>query len=784
MRNKHLFKYTVLLASLLLLGSLSSNVFADGFIIPTPRDREKIPPLSVKYRRISVDIINQVAETSVDQVFLNPYAKDIEGTFYFPLPEEAAISEFVMYMGDKKVQGEVLEKDQARRIYESIVRELKDPAILEYVGRNMFRAKVFPIPANGETRVTLSYSEVLKAEGNLVKYIYPLNTEKLTPHRVEQVSVSMKINSQIALSSIYSPSHKVSVRQQSEREAQVSFERIHVKPDKDFHLYYSLTRDDVGLSFMNYEGADGNYFMLLASPQYFSQQEKIIDKNLIFVLDSSGSMSGRKIVQAKDAVRFIINHLSGEDRFALIDFDDGVTVFSTELVSATSENRKNALQFVDQIEDAGGTNINDALHQALRMVQPDERPTYILFLTDGQPTVGIRRTKNILKNIKGANEAHSRIFVFGVGDDVNADLLDKISKENRGVSIYVDKRENIEVAISSYYTKISSPILSDVRIDFEDIQVNDSYPRVLPDLFKGSQLVLVGKYLGKGPAKVILSGKIGKKEKKFVLKNQKLTEEESFQFLPRLWSTRRVGYLLGEIRFHGEEPELVDEIKDLGIRFGIVTPYTSFLIKEEEKLARNEITFSDSFEADIPVRGREYQQVLKKSIPITELPAERYKVSPNVKGSRDRDFKATVSGISNVDPLTGRIVSDVDPDAVEEIEIISGGSGEEFSKKHGGFADIRISKAVQQIKEKEQPFRSASEKIKYKDDKTFYLKDEYWVDSEYEEDSSVKEIKFNSDEYYQLIKEKPEIAKYLSVAQKLIICFEGITYKITAPEQS
>ncbi len=781
MGNKHLIKYSVLAASLLLLGSFLSNVFADGFIIPTPRDREKISSLSVKYRKISVDIINQVARTSVDQVFLNPYARDIEGTFYFPLPEEAAISEFVMYMGDKKVKGEVLEKDQARRIYESIVRELRDPAILEYIGRNMFRAKVFPIPAKGETRVTLSYSEVLRAEGNLVKYVYPLNTEKLTPHRVEQVSVSMRINSQTPISSIYSPSHKVSIRKQSEGEAQVSFERAHVMPDKDFHLYYSLTKDDVGLSLMNYEGAGGNYFMLLASPQYFSQQEKIIDKNLIFVLDSSGSMSGRKMEQAKDAVRFIINHLNGGDRFAIIDFDDGVTVFSTELVQATLENRENALQFVDGIEDAGGTNINDAIHQALRMIQPDERPTYILFLTDGQPTVGVRKTKNILKNIEASNEARSRIFVFGVGDDVNAELLDKISKENRGVSIYVDEQEDIEVAISNYYTKIASPILSDVKIDFENIQIRNAYPRILPDLFKGSQLVLIGKYEGEGPAKVTLRGKIGDKEKKFVLKNQKLTEEESFQFLPRLWSTRRVGYLLEEIRLHGEEPELVDEIKELGIRFGIVTPYTSFLVTEEGKVSSRRMPFSSDFLTDIPIQGREYQQVLGEA---STIKTEDQGSKPNVKGSRDRDFEAVVSGISNVDPLTGKFRSDIDPDAVEEIEIISSRSGEEFLKKHKGSAEIKLSKALKQIKEKEQPFKSASQKIKYKEDKTFYWKDGFWVDSEFKEESPVKEIRFNSDEYFRLIKERPGIVKYLSIAQKLIICFEGMNYKITDPEQS
>lgn len=675
------------------------NLFADGFIIPNPRHGEVIPPLTVKYHRVQVEILNQVARTSIDEVFLNNHSRDIEGMFIFPLPEKASISEFAMYIGDKKVEGEILDSNQARQIYEDIVRRLRDPALLEYIGRNMFRARVFPIPANGEKRIQLSYTEVLKAERGMVKYLYPLNTERFSRDPIREVSVSAKIDSKIPITNIYSPSHKVSVKRENENKATLSYEGANIKPDKDFVFYYSFSQDDIGLSFMNWTGPEENYYLLLASPRYAAEKERILNKNLIFAIDSSGSMSGNKIRQAKDAVRFIINHLDEKDRFSIVDFDDGVSPFKPELVPATSQNKEEALKFVDAIEDSGGTNINDALLQALKMIQSGERPNYILFLTDGLPTVGITDTGEILKNAGKANQFNSRMFVFGVGYDVNTELLDKISSENRGTSVYVGENEDLEVAVSNYYEKISSPLLSDLNLTFKGIEVSNSYPQALPDLFKGSQLVVLGKYKGEGPITVILTGKVGSQEKKFILENQKLTRDESANFLPRLWATRRIGYLLEEIRLHGSNNELVEEVKKLGLKYGIVTPYTSFLVTEKERL------------------------VLEAAAP------------------------------ESVDALkAGRVT---------------------------GAGAVKVAKATQKFKAEDQASQVESQQIQYKEDKTFYLKDGYWVDSLYMEGSPFKEIKFNSEEYFRLIAQKPGIAKYISVAPKLIISFEGANYRIT-----
>jgi len=691
-------KSLIVLAGLVLAAAVAPSLRADGFIIPDRRPGERVPPLSVKYHRVKVEISGQVARTSVDQVFINHSDRDIEGTYIFPVPEGASVSDFAMFIGNERVRGEILESAEARRIYEGIVRRMKDPGLLEYIGRNLFRARVYPIPARGEKRVQISYTEVLKAENGLVKYLYPLNTEKFSRDPLGDVGISVRISSPVPIVNVYSPSHKVSVRKDAGGSALVGYEARDVRPDRDFLVYYSLSKDDVGLSFLSWEGADGGYFMFLAAPRFAAPGEKVVAKNIVLVLDSSGSMSGTKMRQAREAARFVLNHLGNGDAFTLVDFDDGVTAFSEELVPATAENVGQALKFVDAIEDTGGTNINDALLAALARMRNGDRPGYVLFLTDGLPTAGTTDTADILRNVERANALRSRIFVFGVGDDVNTELLDRLSSDHRGTSVYIGETEDLERALSGFYEKISSPLLSDLAVDFSGIETSHVYPRALPDLFKGSQLVLVGRYRGRGPLKAVLTGRSGRQEKRFVLENVRTETGERYDFLPRLWATRRIGYLLEEIRLRGSNPELVEEIRRLGLKYGIVTPYTSFLVTEREQMTLD-----------------------------AAAPAAQEAIA------------------------TGQVM---------------------------GVGAVRAAKATQVFKHEDRASQVVSERILYKDVKTFYLKDGVWTDSEYKEGSPVKEIAFDSDELYRLIAAKPGLAKYLSVGKSVIVVHEGIAYRI------
>jgi len=488
---------------------LGSTAWADGFIIPVPpRPGEPFPPsFSIKYHHVDIQIDNQVAQTAVDQVFINNYHRDLEGTYIFPISQDASISKFSMFVGGEEVKGKILDKDEARKIYQDIVRRKRDPALLEYFKDGMFKASVYPIPAHGETRIKLNYSEVLKVSGGVCGYRYTLNTEKFSQDPLQSVKVDVEISSRAPIKTVYSPSHDIRVDKQDDYHARVSYVEENTRPDKDFLLYYTVSDQDIGFNLLPYEDQDHQgYFLAMISPQAKVETDRTSSKNIIFILDSSGSMKGEKMTQAKGALSFCLNSLNPGDRFGLIDFDDQVKPFKTGLVGASRENVKEALSFVDQTEADGGTNINEALLTGLRQVQGVEGPSFIIFLTDGLPTVGETDINSILKNVKDANGSSTRLFVFGVGYDVNTRLLDRLAQDNHATSDYVRPSEDIEVKVSAFYKKVSYPVLTDLRLSFDRVETYELYPQELPDVFKGTQLLVLGKYKGGGPTKVTLTG--------------------------------------------------------------------------------------------------------------------------------------------------------------------------------------------------------------------------------------------------------------------------------------
>ena len=581
-------KKKTLLMGLLVLGLLlgtSGAVHADGVVIVDPPPgvpASEAPSLVVEYHRVSVEITDQVATTEVDQVFLNDTQYDLEGIYIFPLPEEAAISEFAMYVDGERWEGEILPREEARQIYEDIVRRSLDPALLEYIGRDTFKASIFPIEPGDDRRVELAYSQILDNDGGLIKYVYPLDTERFSARPLEEVVISVRVHSAQPIRAIYSPSHDVAIDRVDEHTVNVSFEASDVLPDRDFELYYTVSDDDFGLNLLSYrESGEDGFFLLLVAPKVEVDEREVVAKDVILVLDTSGSMEGEKIEQAKETLEFILEHLNPEDRFNIVAFSTGVRVYEREPEPATRADQ--AWRFIDDLRAVGGTNIDLALAEALAMAD-GERPQIIIFLTDGLATEGVTDTDRIIANVDRQVSENVRIFTFGVGNDVNTFLLDTIAQDNRGASSYVRPHESIEEEVSSFYAKISMPLLADVELDFGDLRVEDTYPYPLPDLFAGTQLVVVGRYREGGRTDVVLSGQVNGEDQRFVYENLRFSDKGGEEFIPRLWATRKIGYLLNEIRLHGEGRELVDEIVDLSVRYGIMTPYTSFLVEEEQDI--------------------------------------------------------------------------------------------------------------------------------------------------------------------------------------------------------
>ncbi len=573
-----------LLTCVLLAFATVQTVQADGFIIPQPPPHvvRPVPDLAVKYHHVRVTVEDQVARTHIDQVFVNDSPHELEGTYIFPLPEDAAISDFAMFVDGERLSGKVLDRDEARRIYEDIVRGRRDPALLEYVGRNAFQARIYPIPAYGEKRVQLTYSEVLLAEQGLVHYVYPLSTEQFSSRLLEEVVITIDLQSSVPIKAIYSPSHSIAVERSSETSALISFEATDVRPDTDFELYYTIADDDVGINLLSYRerGEDG-FFLLLVAPKMEKDTGAVIAKDVIFVLDTSGSMEGKKLQQAKDGLEFVLERLNEDDRFNIIAFDTSVTTYARSLRPASEV--RDARRFVRGLSAGGGTNIHRALIEAIDMTS-DERPQFIIFLTDGLPTAGVTDVQDIITDVDRAAPEDIRLFTFGVGYDVNTVLLDTISQEHRGASAYVEPDENLEIEVSTFYAKISTPLLSNLELQLEGVVVEDLYPYPLPDLFAGTQLLVVGRYRDSGRAQVTLQGTVNGRLRTFSYPAARLPSQGGHEFIPRLWATRKIGYLIKEIRLHGEDRELLDEIISLSVRYGIMTPYTSFLVDERQDI--------------------------------------------------------------------------------------------------------------------------------------------------------------------------------------------------------
>ncbi|MDI6751265.1 MAG: VIT domain-containing protein [bacterium] len=582
--------------------------WADGIIIPRPPkpDIPQQPALAVDYHYVNVQIKEQLASTSIDQAFINPYPYDIEGTYLFPLPEESAISEFSLFFEEKKLIGQILDKDEARKIYEDIVRRMKDPGLLEYIGRNLFKCRVYPIPALRKKQIGLKYEEVLKKEGKVVKYRYPLDIEKYTGKAIRDIEIKVKIESKSPIKSVYSPSHKIEVKREAEDRVAVIYKEENSLPDQDFVLYYTLAEEEVSISVLCHKKDEKGFFLLLASPK---QERTTFQKDITFILDTSGSMRGKKIAQAKEALKYCLDSLNPQDMFNIIRFSTDVETFSKDLVKVSDKTKKEAEGFIKNLQAEGGTNIQEALLTGIRK-EKSKKPHIIIFLTDGLPTAGERNISAIIKNVSEKNK-DNRIFVFGLGDNVNTHLLDLISQKNKGASVYVREDEDLEAVLSSFYDKIAYPALSSILLSIEGVETNNLYPKELPDLFFDSQLLVFGRYKGTGIATITMSGLASEKKKEFVEELVFPEKADAHPFIPRLWATRKIGYLLDQIRLYGESEELISEIKALSKEYGIITPYTSFLVTEEEERAK----FRELKEAEV---GKKAVHMAKEMMALKE----------------------------------------------------------------------------------------------------------------------------------------------------------------------
>ena len=564
-----------------LLAAAGGRVQAAGFLIPNEKGT---PPLAMVNHKVNVTVEDQIATTTVEQTFRNHTDRNQEATYIFPVPRGASVDRFSMWIDGKETNGELLPAKDAEKVYTDIVRRIQDPGLLEYLGNGMMRMKVFPIPPRGDQKVKISFRSVAPRDGAVVEYTYPLRTDGRATATLEDFSVRVSIKSQQAIQNVYSPTHSVAVIRKSDKEVSVEFAKEQGVLDRDFQLFYGTGGGDVGVTPLMYKPitAEDGYVMLLVSPQIDPARVRT-PRDLVLVLDSSSSMSEIKFTQAKRALRYCLSQLRPDDRFAVVRFSTTVSRFRETLVSANIDNLERAYKWVDDLRTSGGTAIWPALEDALSLRPNDPARAFTtIFLTDGQPTVDETNPDRILKNVAARNSANTRIFTFGVGDDVNASLLDQLAESTRAVSTYIRPSEDIKDRVAGLYAKINHPVMTDLRVTTGDnVKITEMYAPKLPDLFHGQQVIVCARYSGSGPTAVRLSGMVNGERKEFVYDVTfpiRTEEGTGKDFVEPLWARRKVGYLLDQIRANGEQKELIDEVVSLARRYGIATPYTSHLV--------------------------------------------------------------------------------------------------------------------------------------------------------------------------------------------------------------
>ena len=740
-------KIIVMIFTIIAYCMLVVSAFADGFIVipHPPPSLPHIPaptpfPLEVKYHFVDVEIEDLAATTLIDQEFYNPTARRLEGYYIFPVPKGAVINCFSMFIDGKETEAELLDAEKARKIYEDIVRRQIDPALLEYYGTALFKARIFPIEPHSTKRVKISYREILTRDNGTIAYQYPLNTEKFSSKPLKEVRIQVSIQSRDILKNLYCTSHDARMLRKNAHHATMTYEAQHVKPDRDFNLYYSTDRSKVGISLLTHRqpGEDG-YFFLNICPDFGITETDIADKDISFVLDVSGSMAGEKLEQAKKALLFCISNLNRGDRFEIIRFSTEAEALFKNLAPADEKHLDQARKYIKGLRAIGGTNIEEALTLALDAGASGSRPHMIIFITDGKPTIGQTREDPLLDIIKKTNRTATRIFTFGIGNEINTHLLDKITIQTKAFRTYVGPEEDIEIKISDLYTKVQSPVFTDLKLNTtSEIRLMKTYPKDLPDLFKGASITILGRYRGHGKAGIILEGRLKGKRKKLEFNRYVHETTDRNDFIPPLWAARRIGYLLDQIRLNGESRELMDEVTHLARQHGIITPYTSYLILEDERdrvahrtMAPGAQTLGNMVpeSGDFEMRaGNEYIELKSKS------------------------GKGSVQASKEVQKLNQSL---------------------NIAQTHQGKTRLHY-------KDRSGKSRNVAQQIKNIQGRAVYNSGTFWIDSRIQDKKTdlKKRIQFSSPRYFELLRDHPESAGFLALGRNVRFVLNHTVYEI------
>jgi Ca-activated chloride channel family protein len=668
---------------------------------------------------VRVELVDRVLRYEVTETFVNRGSRVGEADYMFPLPKGAAFQDLKLSIDGEMVAGETMSADRARQIYEEIVRSQRDPALLEWMGYGLLRARIFPIAPGEEKKVIVRFQVVAEREGDALRvdYFRGLRNSPTEASRQPEGKTSfLLIYPDAPMYGVaYSPTHSISSSHGSARTVEVRDARGEITV-----LIPVRTGSRAAISLLtNQPGNDDGFALIRLSPPALAP--RAVPRDLTFVLDVSGSMAGEKIEQARAAGKQFLGSLSPIDRFRLIDFSSDVRTFRDDFATATRDNIRAAERYLDQLDAQGSTNISAALDEALSTPPQPGRLPIVLFLTDGLPTVGERDPAAIASSV-ARRRGPRRLFTFGIGADLNVSLIEQVALEGRGTASFVRPEESVERAVSIVASRLTNPLVTDVRLRADGVRLRKMHPSGPVDIFAGEDLVVLARYDGSGNATLRFEGESSNGPVSWATRVRFPERSRENAYVARLWATQRVGYLSAEKRKHGGSREVDDEIRELGERYGIPTEFSSYLVLE-------------------PGMNPQLRQRT---------------------GNQPRDLQ----GVVTTGVASGRAagVSAAPPAAraFEEAKTAAAQRSATNMASADSASALRDEAGVRRV-----------------GNMTFVLRDSVWTDVRYRRGLPVLRVKAFSDAYFSLIDKIPELREAFSLSERLRVAGRAMTIELT-----
>ena len=580
-----------LLAALLTV-AISATAGAQGRLIPRPctlpnPNRACIANNAIvrTSSQVRVEMVNRVLRYEVDETFVNNGGGLGEADYIFPLPAGSAFEDLKLSINGELVSGETMNATDARRIYEDIVRRQRDPALVEWMGAGLLRARIFPINPGEEKRVVVRFQSIAQREGDALRVDYVRGSEPAqnqpTVRHVQPGDEDFETANTFSLTyeasrdygTPYSPTHRLFTRDRGGRQV------VRAAGDgREVTILLPLRRaSEAAVSVLTHRvDSDPGFALITITPPAADQARQARD--VTFVIDVSGSMRGEKLDQAKAAGHALLSSLTPIDRFRVIAFSTDVDAHAERFLEATTQNIRDARRFLDRLRAEGSTNISGALEEALSIRTDRRRLPLVVFLTDGEPTVG-ERNPDAIAAIAARERGEARVFTFGVSADVNSALIERLAIEGRGTAHFVRTGENVERPVSLLASRLTNPVLTNVRVTVDGVRLSRVQPSGTVDIFAGQDLVLLARYDGSGQANVRIEGQSANGRLTWSSRANFDRRTTKNAFVPRLWAAQRIGWLAAEKRRTGSR-EMDDEIRSLGERYGIPTEFSSYLVVE------------------------------------------------------------------------------------------------------------------------------------------------------------------------------------------------------------